>query len=134
MWVMLSLMLGTQLRISSYSYLNVSWCNTDLFSIQTLVYYVQLRIVVSREGTSGEATVTWSITPLMPTPISADDVTSLSGVISFTVGSSSAVIVIEILSDDESETEEGMTLTLDSVEPSDTQRLRANYTQVRLSL
>ena len=127
-------MLGTQLRISSCSYLNVSWCNTDLFSIHTLVYYVQLRIVVSREGTSGEATVTWSITPLMPTPISADDVTSLSGVISFTVGSSSAVIVIEILSDDESETEEGMTLTLDSVEPSDTQRLRANYTQVRLSL
>ena len=103
-----------------------------LFSLLFIIF--QLMIVVSREGTSGEAIVTWSITPLMPTPISADDITSLSGVISFTVGSSSAVIVIEILSDDESETEEGMTLTLDSVEPSDTQRLRANYTQVRLSL
>lgn len=104
--------------------------------LRSLCYFVfvQLRIVVSREGTAGEATVTWSLTPLMPTPVSADDVTSLSGVISFSPGSSTAVIVIEILSDDVSETDEEMILSLDSAQPSDTQRLRANFTQVTLTL
>lgn len=67
----------------------------------------------------------------MPTPISADDVTVLAGIVSFAAGSSSAIIQLEVLADDLSETEEYMTLSLQAVDPSDTQRLRANFTQVK---
>ena len=90
----------------------------------------QVSIPVSREGTSGTATVLWTITPTRLSGISSNDVTSLSGSLILLAGSSVANIEIEIVADSLSETDESMVLSLNEVQPSDTQRLRLNFTEV----
>ena len=90
----------------------------------------QVSIPVSREGTSGTATVLWTITPTQLSGISSNDVTSLSGSLILLAGSSVANIEIEIVADSLSETDESMVLSLNEVQPSDTQRLRLNFTEV----
>lgn len=92
--------------------------------------YIQVSIPVSREGTSGIATVSWSIGFVSLSSIESSDVVSLSGTAVLSDGSSVTNIEVEIVADDTSETDESMTISLENAQPSDTQRLRVNFTTV----
>lgn len=89
---------------------------------------------VSREGTSGTATVSWSVKGGLPVPIGAEDLTALSGSVTLNTGHSVANIELEIQADDISETEEFMVLSLDSVLPNDTQILKPDANKVRANV
>lgn len=92
---------------------------------------LQLAVRVTRNGASGPANVSWSVTGYGPSPISDDDIVSSSGYVYLAPGTSDADIFIIIRDDDEGEISESMILSLDDVQPSDTQRLDVNALEVR---
>ncbi|GFR60104.1 G-protein coupled receptor 98 [Elysia marginata] len=84
-------------------------------------------LLVSREGLSGRAVVRWSVSG---NDVTADDVQDLSGTVVLETGMSEVLINIGIKADDIPELTESVVVNLDSIEPSNTQRLRPGATSI----
>ncbi|KAI8777860.1 G-protein coupled receptor 98, partial [Biomphalaria glabrata] len=92
---------------------------------------LQVGLLVSREGLSGRAVVSWS---LSGTDVTSDDVSAFQGTVVLESGMSSVMLNIGIKADDIPELDEFIMVRLDSIEPNDTQRLRPGLTSVTITV
>ncbi|XP_063151499.1 adhesion G-protein coupled receptor V1 [Candoia aspera] len=90
-------------------------------------------IPLHRDGTDGQATVFWSLTPtgINPKAVTIDDIWPFSGSVLFLSGQSDTAINITIHADDIPEMNETLTLSLDSVNV-ENQILKSGYTSRNL--
>ncbi|XP_077988560.1 adhesion G-protein coupled receptor V1-like [Glandiceps talaboti] len=90
---------------------------------------------LSREGTSGDATVYWQSIGVGPfaSYVTSDDVRPLNGSIYFPSGISGTTLTIVILSDNVAETDETLLISLVNVEPS-SQRLRLGFETAEITI
>ncbi|XP_039203973.1 adhesion G-protein coupled receptor V1 isoform X4 [Crotalus tigris] len=90
-------------------------------------------IPLHRDGTDGQATVFWSLTPigLNSKAVTIDDIWPFSGSVLFLSGQSDTAINITIQADDIPEMNETLTLSLDSVNV-ENQILKSGYTSRKL--
>ncbi|CAL1527000.1 unnamed protein product, partial [Lymnaea stagnalis] len=88
-------------------------------------------LLVSREGLSGMAVIRWS---LSGTNVDANDVTAFQGALTLDSGKSAVILNIGIKADDIPELAEYIVVTLDSIEPSDNQRLRPGLTKITITV
>jgi len=95
---------------------------------------MQVSIPISREGTSGVATVFWTVEGVLPSAVDSNDMHNLEGSVVLQHGVSVVNVELKILADNISETDEFMVLRLSAVLPANTQRFRENFTQVVLVL
>ncbi|XP_060082724.1 adhesion G-protein coupled receptor V1-like [Ylistrum balloti] len=90
----------------------------------------QVLLQLTREGTSGEAVISWMLSG--SASVTASDTGPTSGTVIMERGKSDVTLIIPIMPDDEPELEEEVTVTLTSVTPSDTQRLKDTASQVKI--
>ncbi|ETE65236.1 G-protein coupled receptor 98, partial [Ophiophagus hannah] len=90
-------------------------------------------IPLHRDGTDGQATVFWSLTPtgLNSKAVTIDDIWPFSGSVLFLSGQSDTALNITIQADDIPEMNETLTLSLDSVNV-ENQILKSGYTSRKL--
>ncbi|CAH1797156.1 unnamed protein product [Owenia fusiformis] len=96
----------------------------------------RIPLVLNREGVNGDVTVYWSMvgTGRYVASVTPDDTGVTSGNVTMLSGESTAEIVIQIMPDEIPETDEELIVTLTSVEPSGTQKLRLDSIQVRVTI
>ncbi|OWF54008.1 G-protein coupled receptor 98 [Mizuhopecten yessoensis] len=90
----------------------------------------QVLLQLTREGTSGQAVISWMLTG--SATVTASDTGPTSGTIVMESGKSEVTLIIPIMPDNEPELEEEITVTLTSVSPSDTQRLKDTASRVKI--
>ncbi|XP_061172919.1 adhesion G-protein coupled receptor V1-like [Saccostrea echinata] len=95
-------------------------------------YTVALKL--TREGTSGRAYIDWSLkgSGVNAAMVTTSDTGITSGTAIMEAGSSATLLLITIMPDNIPELEEEITVTLTSVSPSDTQRLKVGSTQTTI--
>ncbi|XP_069137444.1 adhesion G-protein coupled receptor V1-like isoform X2 [Argopecten irradians] len=92
----------------------------------------QVLLQLTREGTSGQAVISWVLTG--SASVTASDTGPTSGTIVMERGKSDVTLIILIMPDDEPELEEVVMVNLTHVTPTDTQRLKdtASYVEIKI--
>ncbi|ESP05659.1 hypothetical protein LOTGIDRAFT_102713, partial [Lottia gigantea] len=109
---------------------------TDEIVEEPSVGLLEIPLVISREGKSGDAVIRWSIKGVGDSvgQVTQEDVVALSGSVSIPSGSNNVGLSIQIRPDNIPENNETMVVTLDSVEPAATQRLHQATRSITITI
>ncbi|KAL3865782.1 hypothetical protein ACJMK2_043137, partial [Sinanodonta woodiana] len=107
---------------------------TDLVVDEPDQVLKRVDMVLTREGTSGRAVISWALSGVGPSAsqVTSGDVGEMTGTVVMESGMSQTMISLNIMPDNIPELNETILINLTKVEPADTQRLKVGTSQRRV--